>query len=84
MRADEFDVSPLRFVGKGDDEPVVIALDVEHHAVVTNDAGARDDVHGWVLVLQGGGGQRGQTHGQRLRCLLNRLGALDVFMARVH
>jgi hypothetical protein len=38
VRADELDVDPLHFVGHANDQPVVVALDVEHHAVVRNDA----------------------------------------------
>jgi hypothetical protein len=36
MRADELDVGTLHSVGEGDDQPVVVALDVEDHPVVTD------------------------------------------------
>ena len=40
MGADELDVDGLESVSHRDDEPIVVALDVEHHAVVTDETGA--------------------------------------------
>lgn len=39
VSSDELDVDPLHAVGDGDDQTVVIALDVEYHPVVSDDAG---------------------------------------------
>ena len=42
VRANELDEGPLHAVGKGDDQLVVVALDVEHHTVAAHDAGAAE------------------------------------------
>src|SRR5690606_36145184 len=39
MGTDELDVDGLEPVGNGDDQPIVINLDVEHHAIVADEAG---------------------------------------------
>ena len=40
MRADESDIDDARVVVDLDDQPVAVAFDVEHHAVVRQDVGA--------------------------------------------
>jgi len=41
MRADELDVDGLEAICHGDDQAIVVALDVEEHAIVANKADAR-------------------------------------------
>src|SRR5580692_10889313 len=41
MRADEADVHGEELVLHGDDDPILVALDVEHHAVSCEETGGR-------------------------------------------
>ena len=41
MRADETDIDDAMLVTDGDDEPVLIAFDVEYDPIACNDAGVR-------------------------------------------